>query len=65
MLLSKTGYTTICVTFMVDCIEDMTSISDFREVGGLEDSFCEISASIIVRSFIFCTTSPDGFIKGN
>ena len=45
MLLPPTGYTAICVTFMIDGNQDMTIVSDFSDVGGLQDPFCEISAS--------------------
>ena len=37
--------TAICVTFMVGGNEDMTIISDFSETNGLQNPFCEISAS--------------------
>ncbi len=45
ILLPPTGYTAICVTFMIDGNQDMTIISDFSEFLHVEDPFCEISAS--------------------
>ena len=45
ILMPRTGYTAICLTFKVDGNEDMTIISDVNTMSVTEEPFREISAS--------------------
>ena len=45
LIMPQTGYTSICVTFMVDGNEDMTIVSDFSTITPPTLPFREISAS--------------------
>ena len=49
LIMPQTGYTTICVTFMVDGNEDMTIISDFSEFGGLQD----VKYQLLVKRYMY------------